>query len=437
MHPTTTPIIGSWPIKPGLKLIPESRLDNRSDEKIVSSLQEYRPVTSEKNVWAFWHSGFVNSPPWVQRTVINWVRRLPTWSVYVLNSMPGSPLHFHRYILPALLPDALNNNTMTGPHVGPHSADLVRLPLVYLHSGVWMDCGTLLFRDLDDICWRRLEDPNSPYEMAGFIIQQLGNTWMNSFIAARKGNPFVKRWHDIFLEVWKGKSESKGMHAHPLFKHQRLPGARSDPRIQDHELESHREVAESLPQLQYSETKVPWSDQSDMMKDLADYATQFNCFNRLSHLEDPSDGFNGSKYLDAHALLFDAVQELVLAQQLTDWDGVQQFQYLATKKLPDQEVHDQRYLEAEKFAESLVRDSCQMKISHGIQSIPKAMLGTVWEQPGNEDADWAQGTFAAYLRYASVFLEQTRVMKPGRMAHPSGKVFRLGVLQVGDESLRV
>lgn len=303
-----------------------------------------------------------------------------------------------------------------------------------------MDCGTLLFRDLDDICWRRLEDPKSPYELAGFTVEPggLGKTWMNSFIAARKGNPFVKRWHDIFLEVWKGVSESKGMHAHPLFKHLPLIGTTQDPQIQDHELEPHCEVAESLPQLQHSKSKFPWSDKSDMemKKDLMDYATQFYCFNRLSLLEDPSDGFNGSKYLDAHALLFDTMQEILLAQQLTDWDGVQQFQYLATKKLPDQEIHDQRYLEAEKFAESLVRDSCLMKISHGIKSIPNVMLGKVWERPGNEDADWAEGTFAAYLRYASVFLEQTRVMKPERMGHPSGKVLRLGVLEVGDEGLR-
>ena len=441
MHPTTTSAFESWPVKPGLKVIPESRLDNRSDEEIVSSLQEYRPVTSEKNVWAFWHSGFANSPRWVQRTVINWVRRLPTWSVHVLDSIPGSPLHFHRYIPPALLPDALNNKTMTGPYVGPHSADLIRLPLIYLHGGVWMDCGTLLFRDLDDICWSRLEDPESPYELAGFTFQLgggKGRTWMNSFIAARKGNPFVKRWHHIFLEVWKGVSESKGMHAHPLFKCLPLPGETQDPQIQNHKIEPHSKGAESQPQLNQCESKPPWSDESGMetLKDLADYGAQFSCFKRLSLLEDPSDGFNGSEYLDAHALLFDAMQELLLAQQLTGWDGVQQFQHLATKILPDQEgIRDPRYVEAEKFAESLVRDSCQMKISHGIKSVPCVMLGVVWERPGNEDADWAEGTFAAYLRYASVFLEQTRVMRPEKMGHPNGKILRLGVLEVGDEVL--
>lgn len=79
---------------------------------------------------------------------------------------------------------------MTGPYVGPHSADLIRLPLIYVHGGVWMDAGTLIFHDLDDICWSRLEDPESPYEMAGFIIPQGGamrKRFLNHFIAARKG----------------------------------------------------------------------------------------------------------------------------------------------------------------------------------------------------------------------------------------------------------
>ena len=35
-----------------------------------------------------------------------------------------------------------------------------------------MDAGTSLFRDLDAIYWSRLEDPESPYEMAGFPIPQ-------------------------------------------------------------------------------------------------------------------------------------------------------------------------------------------------------------------------------------------------------------------------
>ena len=33
-----------------------------------------------------------------------------------------------------------------------------------------MDAGTVLFRNLDDICWSELEIPNSPYEFSGFTL---------------------------------------------------------------------------------------------------------------------------------------------------------------------------------------------------------------------------------------------------------------------------
>ncbi|KAL8805667.1 MAG: hypothetical protein Q9182_001811 [Xanthomendoza sp. 2 TL-2023] len=405
----------SWPAKPGLNLIPESCLDNRPEQDILASLQEYSPVTSEKNIWAFWHSGISSSPPWVQRTVVNWVRRFTTWEIRVLDSVTGSPLHFHRYLTPELLPDALNNNAMTGPHAYTHSSDLVRLALVYVHGGVWMDAGSLIFRDLDDICWNRIEDPESPYELAGFLMPDLDatprGTFFNGFVAAKKGNPFIKRWHEIFLEVWKGVSESQGLHAHPLLRRGTALNRERSPSRQQHG---------PLPEFQNPQQQ----------QDLADYLVQFACFSRLACLEDPSDGFNGADYLVQHGLFFDGLQELFLAHLLTSWNGSQQFQHLATKK--QEGSSDRGYLAAERFAESIVRDSCMMKVSH-YNKLDLLMLGNLWEEPGNEDADWAEGTFAAFLRYASVHLEQTRELKPEKWEPSGRKTLRVGLLEVDDK----
>ena len=303
-----------------------------------------------------------------------------------------------------------------------------------------MDVGTLLFRDLDDICWSELEDPQSPYEMAGFTLPQGGETtektFMVSFIAARKANPFISRWLEIFLEVWKGVSESKGMHAHPLFKHAAWPRIAENIETQNSEADRHSTNIES-----HSEPKpqqsVPWGDHLDpqAQQDLVDYGAQFSCFNRLKILEDPFDGFSGSDYLANHALLFDGLQEAMLAHQLTGWNGQQQYQFLSTKMLHHEEgaSPDQYYLDAERFAESIARDSCQMKVSHGIPSLGSPMLGRLWEQPGNEDADCADGTFAAYLRYASGNLEQTREMVAQRMEPSKGGRLRVGLLEVGND----
>lgn len=48
----------SFPIPKDTTLIPDEELDLRSDAEIVSSLKiYYEPNSSEKNVWAYWHTG--------------------------------------------------------------------------------------------------------------------------------------------------------------------------------------------------------------------------------------------------------------------------------------------------------------------------------------------------------------------------------------------
>lgn len=38
--------------------------DTRTDEEILKSLEQHVPVTSEKNIWTYWHSGLRNMPSW-------------------------------------------------------------------------------------------------------------------------------------------------------------------------------------------------------------------------------------------------------------------------------------------------------------------------------------------------------------------------------------
>jgi hypothetical protein len=74
------------------------------------------------------------------------------------------------------------------------SCDFVRLLLLYLYGGVWMDAGTLLFWHIDDICCKILSDPQSPYEVAA------RSSWTNrEFNIIMNG--FIKRWHNICMEM--------------------------------------------------------------------------------------------------------------------------------------------------------------------------------------------------------------------------------------------
>jgi hypothetical protein len=167
--------------------------DPRTDEEILDSLTKHVPITSEKNVWTYWHSGVRTMNRWMQRNIINWVRLLgPSWTVRVLDKIPSSPNYALSWLSADQLPECFVKDTMTGPYVGPHSADFLRGAALYSYGGVWMDVGCILFRNLDKICWDRLADENDPHTVC--------TPWMfeqhiaNHFVAARKGDEFIKKW---------------------------------------------------------------------------------------------------------------------------------------------------------------------------------------------------------------------------------------------------
>ena len=95
-------------------------LDTRSDQDILDSLSRHAPVTSEKNVWAFWHSGVHSMPGWCQRNVVNWIRLCgSSWSIRVLDKVPGSPNNALNFVPAEMLPETYVKGTMDGPYTGP------------------------------------------------------------------------------------------------------------------------------------------------------------------------------------------------------------------------------------------------------------------------------------------------------------------------------
>ena len=92
-------------------------LDKRSEEEILESLTEHVPVTSEKNVWTYWHSGVRSMPGWCQRNIVNWIRLCgPSWSVRVLDNVSGSPNNALNWVKADQLPETFVKGTMDGPY---------------------------------------------------------------------------------------------------------------------------------------------------------------------------------------------------------------------------------------------------------------------------------------------------------------------------------
>lgn len=43
-----------------------------------------------------------------------------------------------------------------------------------------------------------------------------GRSIANHFVAARKGDPFIKRWHELFSYLWRDRTKSNGLIEDPL-----------------------------------------------------------------------------------------------------------------------------------------------------------------------------------------------------------------------------
>ena len=381
--------------------------DYRTDEQILADLQSFTAVEqdNEKNMWAFWDRGLSNCPPWCQRNITSWVRRLGSqWTVRVLDMLEGSENHYSKYVSKSdvFFPKAFLEKSMTGPHIAPHCADLIRLSLLELYGGVWLDVSFMLFRHLDSLCWDVLSDPQHPSQMAAFKITMTPEIGMvfNGFIAARKGCVAIKYWHWTFLKLWNGRTSAQGMAMDGLLCHL--------PRYEPPSLDGR------MPPFRYAQ--------------FADYLAQILCLERVRHLEDPVLGWDGPDYFANNVLLFDCVPEVYWAQRLTNWDGRKQYDLLCRPR--NGAVHDEAYVESDSFIKAILNTSSTMKISHGLKTAGREYLADIWDQPENSDADRTPGTFAAHLRWACVHHRAEHELKPVHLAIREEALLTGSLLQV-------
>lgn len=391
----------------GIKHVAPEKIDHRTDEEIAASLQKRHPVTSDKNIWGFWHTGFAQMRPWAQRNVINWVRRLgPDWTVHIVDRVDGSETNVFHYAEEFFFPKTFIDGTMDGHKA--HMGDLVRLPLLWKYGGIWMDVGLILLRHVDDICWKRIEDPESPYELSALALMHLPDTYtpLNGFLATKRNNPFIKRWHDIYVALWtEGVTNATGFHKHPLLRH--LPIFR--PQVKSPALKNIKMDYEKF----------------------SDYVAHYMCAERLRKLIDPNDGFNGAEWYEKHMLLFDAKDEMFQVQTLTDWDAQLQFRLFSLPRSGDGAVVDKSWHEAEALVTSLLANTSMVKLPHGPGNggLKINMLADLWDAEENSNKDNEEGSFAAYLRYGSTHFDQTREVKKLEWQNPEEEVITIGYLE--------
>ncbi|KAJ7261369.1 capsule polysaccharide biosynthesis protein [Mycena haematopus] len=380
-------------------------LDTRTDEEILDAITQHVPVTSEKNIWAFWHSGARNMAGWCKRNVIDWVRICgPEWTVRILDNVPESPNYALKFLSRTLLPDAFVERKMDGPYTGPHSADFLRGACLYEHGGAWMDVGSILFRDMDRICWDQIADPASPVHIAVPLVYE--QNIANHFVAARKGDPFIKRWHDLFVHLWKGRSNHQGLLNSPLLAF----------------------GADSLSVDEARASIFTW-DVSVEQRTIMEYLTQVVCWTRLTMLEDAGDGFSCSDYWQNHVMCIDVLQETWGAEALVGFmlGGPAIFEPLSMKR--DGDESSEKYKKAEELVWRMLTRSSMQKVTHSKGLTHTVALGVLWDKEENESKDHEPGTFAELMRYGSVHFRQKRESIVTMAATKPPKTLKKGVFE--------
>lgn len=315
--------------------------------------------------------------------MVDWVRICGSeWTVRVLDNMPESPNYALKYLPADMFPQAFVDRTMHGHWVGQHSADFIRGAALYTHGGICMDVGSILVRHLDRVCWDQLTDPESPYQIALPLIYD--QVWANHFIAARKGDPFIKRWHDLIVHIWTGRNDSSGMLSHPLLEFAK------------------DETFDAIDNASLTwDWKVPPTTAME-------YIWQVLAWVRLCLIKDAGDGFNGVDYWSDKVLVFDTVCE--------DWPGEMILGFAGSgQKLLDllalpvgQDEDSAQYKLAEEVVWTTLCSASLQKVTRAKNLTHSPHLGTLWDLKENAGKDCAPGTFADLLRYGSVHFRQTR-----------------------------
>ncbi|KAG6013250.1 hypothetical protein E4U43_007417 [Claviceps pusilla] len=403
-----------YKIPDGMYAIPNALLDLRPDQEIDHDLLHPKPVTGVKNIWFYWHTGYVHMHPYGQRTVRAWHCRFSKlgWTVRVVDAESGSPLHISNFIDihdPDNFPAAFTHGTLGGRYSVQHSSDLVRFPLLLRYGGVYADVGLMQIGDLERMWNATVGDADSPYDILTYNAGSAEERNVtNYFLATNRDNPLILRAHRLLLALWAedgGKTCTDGMHASGLLK----------------------ELPLSPFSLTFEEDgRVFGADEVTRM--LADYIIQGQALRMVMSMQDPGDGWDGPRYSAEHVYAMDYMVGSQLINQMTAWNGPRQFE-LMSLPLPkegqpaESEGRDQKL--AREIVEACLGKSFGFKLATGlILRVMGDTLSSLWRK--HVGADNEPGTYADYLRYGTRYWNQTEL--PDRQRWEVLKPVKIGAL---------
>jgi hypothetical protein len=370
-----------YPVPAGLHVIPSHLLDLRPDSEVDHDLLDLKPVSDDKNVWFFWHSGFINMHPYTQRNIRAWHRRFSKagWTIRVLDRLPSSSLNIENFLDisdPRTFPRAFLDGTIGGDYAPQHTSDLVRWPLLLKFGGVYADVGLLQIGDLDRLWSETVGNPSSQYEIFSYNMGGVEDRSLTNYLlASRRENPLFERCHKLLLKLWAadgGKENTEGMHTSRLLNGVPMIGKSFGPEVS---------------------------------KTLTDYIIQGQVMTLIMGLIDDEDGWDGPTYVAEHVYAIDYMVGSQLINELTAWNGRAAFELmsLALPKEGEEESAEQK--QAREIVEGCLQRSFGFKLAHGlVLKVLGDTLGSLWRK--HEGSDNIPGTYAHWLRYGMIFWNQ-------------------------------
>lgn len=193
-------LVGLFTILRGL-----TRLNWRQDLFADIDLNKCPPIGSNnKHMWAYWHQGTKNMPLFVRQNIEHWKTVAPDWEIRLIQGAdPTSECHHSKFVDEDMLPKYFSHLLVQ------KQSDAVRLALIRLYGGIYMDVTVLLFEPPEINFWKYVDLPENHPEkkhMVGYYYPAYTlpgrkdgyEIWM---IVATKQDPLIIKWHDLFLEL--------------------------------------------------------------------------------------------------------------------------------------------------------------------------------------------------------------------------------------------
>ena len=374
-----------YPVPVGLHAIPNHLLDLRPDFEVDHDILHPKPVSDEKNIWFFWHTGYTHTHPYSQRNIRAWHRRFSRqgWTIRVLDLLPSSPLNVSNFLDisdPGTFPRAFRDGTIGGDYAPQHTSDLVRFPLLLKFGGVYADVGMIQIGDLDRMWRETVGNPASRFEILSYNIGGVeGRNLMNYFLAAGRNNPFVARSHQLLLTLWAadgGKTSTEGMHISPLLR--------------------------GVPLMKWSVAIKEEGGKLSHRRLLTDYIIQSHAMSLVMGLVDEEDDWNGPKYAAEHVYAIEFVEGSQLINDMTGWDGKKAFDLMSLSLPNEGEAESAEQKEAKEIVETCLQKSFGFKLAHGlVVRVFGDTLGSLWRK--HVGSDDVLGTYAHWLRHGTMY----------------------------------